>query len=105
MTKEEYKDSIQLIEDNYTTNLKTLAIKFARENNPVQIGYMIEDDNGVILKVEKLFFHIMFGEKFPSCYYRGTSYTKKGIPKKIQTKSDTIYQCRIIKINNVILEQ
>lgn len=109
MTKQEYDEKLKVIEENYDLLKKDLYKNFAFANNPYKVGDIITDHIGSI-KIEKIRFKrppynflptspecVYEGiELLPQCVYEGIELTKKGEPKKNESRR-IVYQDNINK--------
>jgi hypothetical protein len=96
MTIEEFKNELKIINEKWEKEIWQLKIKFAKENDPYNIGDIIEDHIGKIKITNKKVTSIHYNDT--SCMmYQGDNLTKSGtINKREPTR--WVYQFNIIKI-------
>jgi len=92
MNKEQLKIELSQADIDYERAKRDIYKKYAYANNPYKIGDIIKDHIG-ILKIEKIGFHISFGES--CCIYNGIELKVNHEPIKKQT-GRTVYQDNII---------
>ena len=101
MDKKEFEKQKQVLKDTYEKELVNLQKQYARLNNSVKIGDIIQDWRGTLIKVDKMqIITSSFTNEYPEYIYEGLKVTKKGILFKDGT-SDDIYQSDLKKINGV----
>jgi len=99
MDSETFIKQREELKQEYDVKEKKLCREYAFSNNPVNLGDIIEDDNGTRLCVTEIKYHIgnSMKNELPFCVYYGEEYTKQNRPRKYaQVKS--IYQQRVVKI-------
>lgn len=96
MTKEEYNEKKEEIKNNHFILLKQLGMKFAIENNIVNIGDTIKDHMSII-KVDKI--QVCNTAYDPSCIYFGIR-LKRNLKSFKSGETTSIYQCNLKYINN-----
>ena len=97
MTKKEYEEKLQKIDDNYNREKELLYSDYALSNNPVKLGDIIADSHTTI-KVEGIKVIILNCIDFPICVYFGTEIKQDGTPKK-SLVPEKIYQYLLKFIN------
>ena len=80
MTLQEYKDKLQEIKNETTKKEQTLAIEYAKANNPHKIGDIVTDHVGSVI-VEKMNYTMTFNN-IPCVVYVGSELNKDGTKKK-----------------------
>lgn len=96
MTESEFRIRLKGLEAEFNNNRKTLLRDFAFSNNPYVIGDIIEDEYGIIIKIDKILYREVLGELIPSeCSYVGTKLKKDLTPYK-KDIAEKIYQSKII---------
>lgn len=99
MTKQEYDKRLATIETAYKQSKESLAIEYAKANNPYSIGDIIKNPRGSIIKIESISYRISC-EGVPYCVYKGAALKKDLTPRKVQPLYDTIHQDKdVIKLN------
>lgn len=94
MTKEEYDKQVKDLETEFQNKVRDLCHRYAKENNPYNIGDTISDNIGTIV-ITKLRIYRSPLCKYPSIEYTGTILNKNGKPnKRLETR--TAYQQNII---------
>jgi len=94
MTRTEYKNALNRIQEKTTIKMRELAQRFAQENNPHKIGDIVEDSRNRV-KIERISIAIV--GSFPSCVYSGPLLKKKdGKPYK-GGRLGTVYQSNMKK--------
>jgi len=93
MTLEEYKAQISAIEKEANDKKLEIGKKYVLANNPYQVGDIIEDRGGNILKIERIMIYL---KNTPCCKYYGIELTKRLFPKKNQT-FNAIFQSNVIR--------
>lgn len=82
MTKEEYKEQLALLKEDYEKKVRTLELVFVKSNNPVHLGCKVRTHNGDYLLVEKMVLHRSCAGRPPYVRYIGAELKKDGTPKK-----------------------
>ena len=98
MTKEEYREQLQILQAEYDSNRRQLDIMWANERNPIRIGDVIKDHmgRGVVTKIH-LYNSVYL---MPMCKYWVTIVNKDGSVTKRSEKERYIYQCNVKQIND-----
>ena len=109
MTIQEYKDGLKAMSEKYEREKALFAIRFAKDNNPYNIGDIVRDHIGAI-KIEQIYYsrgseQIYYSREsdysgtisiLPCATFKGTELTKDLKPVKRQT-GRTVYQSNIIE--------
>lgn len=108
MTKQEFDDALNVIENEYHKALNAiknkygkakdnLLIDYATANNPCKIGDIIEDyiGKGKIIRQNVT---LNYYDKYSLMFYECIELKKDGTPRKKETLR-AIYQCNIKSIN------
>ena len=95
MTEQEYCKKLTEIDKEMHAKKKALAVEYALSNNPYKEGDIVQDVDGVILKIECIR-PIMGYCTNPQCAYTGILLTQKLAPMKKQ-KVTAVYQSRIVR--------
>ena len=80
MTELEYKNKIQVIEDQYEQAKKQLYIDYANYQRKYNIGDIIKNVTGTIIKVQKYGVSVLYSLPRPT--YIGIELRKDLVPKK-----------------------
>lgn len=97
MTKQEFDNRLNLIENRCNKETEQLYIDYAIANNPCKVGDIIEDHigKGKIIKQEVV---RNYRDRRSSIFYECIELKKDGTPKKKEILR-TIYQCNLKSIN------
>lgn len=90
MTQEQYDIEAGALHNELEIKMSELNKKYAIENNPYNVGDIIEDHYHII-KIEHM---SLYKSTYPSIMYTGVELTKKLTPCKIQ-KNKTMYQTNV----------
>lgn len=94
-TKEDYRERLDELKDEYKKKRKALYKEFALANNPVKVGDIIED-NHKIIKVESIGYSISSETFHPTCCYQGSELNKDRVTLKSSMKG-IIWQEDIVR--------
>jgi hypothetical protein len=97
MTKQEFDNALNAIENEYSKAKEKLLIDYAKSNNPCEIGDIIEDHIGkgrIIKQNVTRNYH----DRRSSMFYECIELKKDGTPRKKETLR-TIYQHHLKSIN------
>lgn len=94
MNIEEYKAAIAEIESDASGKKRLIARKFARANNKVKTGDIIEDH---YQKIKVVGFAISYNREWPQCVYMGSLLTKAGKPFK-NGKQGSVHQSNLKEV-------
>jgi vacuolar-type H+-ATPase subunit F/Vma7 len=92
MTLQEYKDKLQEIKNETTKKEQTLAIEYAKANNPYKVGDIVTDHIGSVI-VEKMNYTITLNN-IPCVVYVGSELSKDGTKKK-KNSVRNVYQTNL----------
>lgn len=93
MKHEQYLQMLIDLENEFNTERKKLAVRYAQANNHYKIGDIISDNSNTI-KIEKISFDWGFNNN-PSCIYSGVILKKDLTPNKLNKKT-SIHQINIL---------
>ena len=93
MTKEEYESGLAALKREYKAKCNELARACAMENNPYNVGDILQDHYQII-RVERIGWGTNL-HGLPECWYRGTQLTKKLEPKKRQDTDPRMVQSNV----------
>lgn len=93
MNIEELNEGLEEIREESIRKERELKVKFARENNPVNIGDIVKDHMATIIVESITMSHGIYD--IPCCIYRGTRLKKNGEPYKTGEQR-TVWQCHIL---------
>ena len=94
MTKAEYDQLKQQIQDQYEEALTVLGRKYAAGNKKYGVGDILVAEYGDIIKVEKVSWTIGRITEYPQCVYHGSVLRKDLVPKKSGVKT-FMYESRV----------
>ncbi len=78
---EEYRKGLKEIDNEIEERRRRLAVLFAQENNPYQVGDIVTDHIGS-LKIESIKYSRNGYNELPCCIYFGIELKKDGTPMK-----------------------
>ena len=90
MKNKQYKAEILFMKKNYERQLRDYKRRYAVENDPYDVGDIIEDHYHII-KIQRKEIVIGNPQRIPLFMYTGVELTKKLVKKKIQ-KDTVMYQ-------------
>lgn len=90
MTRQEYIDGVRLASNQRKRTIEGLSEQYAKANNKVTIGDIIEMCQGRI-RVASMKMYIPFMQHYPCMQYTGEALTKKNRPYA-KPKYATLYQ-------------
>lgn len=97
MTKEEYKEQLALLKEDYEKKVHSLDLVYAKENNQVRIGNKVRDKIGNYVLVEEMFLYHPYHSETPCVKYIGKKLNKDGTPKR-STAIGCVFQNNLVEI-------
>ena len=95
MTQDEYYKRLKKLRTNFEKAQFDLITEFALSNNLYNIGDILIDDTGIIIRVEKISVSYPIGNDLPCCQYQGRRLTKDLLPRKQRPYTSVIWQFRV----------